>query len=458
MALTDEDYTFLQQVHEQFADVELEPDDPRREPLHDDSRDDPVRQMLGAIRFSVVESIQLFSGFRGSGKTTELFRLRRELEKAGALVLYADAMKYLNAAEPVVIADMLMVLAGAFGDALAEHKDMKHDIAAESFWDRLKHFLTHTEVAISGVEARTEYISPGRAVLGGISAGLNIKAEIKAGSSFRQNLQKFLDGHILALKGEVDAFIESGVEAIHRKFGPARKIVFIFDSLEQLRVNRSEQGDLIRGIEHLFTVHIDKLTLPYIHAIYTVPPWLPVLVPLDPPPKVLPTPHLWNNDPERSVYEPAWMVFRHLFRRRIDDAQIARLFGPGGASVGGPIDRLIAASAGQVRDLLRMMRDLLQRLTILPATADVVDSVIAQTRRGMLPLALDDAQWLREVSETRNLALASADEHSVERIGRFIDTHRVLYFVNDSAWYDVHPLIRAEIDRVIGAAAQRAAP
>ena len=52
MALTDEDYTFLQQVHEQFADVELEPDDPRREPLHDDSRDDPVRQMLGAIRFS----------------------------------------------------------------------------------------------------------------------------------------------------------------------------------------------------------------------------------------------------------------------------------------------------------------------------------------------------------------------------------------------------------------------
>jgi len=456
MALTDDDYAFLQQIHDRFADVELEPDDPRREPLHDDSRDDPVRQMLGAIRFSVVESVQLFSGFRGTGKTTELFRLRRELEKAGALVLYADAMQYLNAAEPVVISDMLMVLAGAFSDALAEHKDMKHDIAAESFWGRLTHFLTHTEIAVSGMDAKAEYVSPGRAVLGGISAGLNIKAEIKAGSSFRQNLQKFLDGHILALKGEVDAFMESGVEAIHRKFGPEKKIVFIFDSLEQLRVSRTDQADLIRGIEQLFTVHIDKLTLPYIHAIYTVPPWLPVLVPLDPPPKILPTTHLWNNDTDRSRYEPAWSVFRHLLRRRIGEEDIARLFGPEGAADGGPVDRLIAASAGHVRDLLRMMRDLLQRLATLPATSGAVDSVINQTRRGMLPLALDDAQWLREVSETRNLALPSADERSVERVSRFIDTHRVIYFVNDSAWYDVHPLIREEIDRVIGAAAKRA--
>lgn len=54
----------------------------------------------------------MFSGFRGSGKTTELFRLKKSLEESGYVVLYGDALKYLNPAQEIDISDLLIVLAG----------------------------------------------------------------------------------------------------------------------------------------------------------------------------------------------------------------------------------------------------------------------------------------------------------------------------------------------------------
>jgi hypothetical protein len=102
--------------------------------------DDPVQQISTPIDFDGLESIRLFSGFRGSGKTTELLRLKRRLEAQGYFVLYADAPKYVNAAEPIDITDLLMVLAGAFSDALEDRLGV--DNTRETYWDRLWAFLT----------------------------------------------------------------------------------------------------------------------------------------------------------------------------------------------------------------------------------------------------------------------------------------------------------------------------
>lgn len=457
MALTKEELDFLRATHRQLADKPLEPTDPLREPIHEVLDDaDPVLLMQRHVDFNDVQSLQLFSGFRGAGKTTELFRLRGELRKQGYVVLYADAMEYVNPAEPVDIADMLMVIAGAFSDTLAKHPDFGTDIARESFWDRLKNFLTRTELRISGADARADYSSPGKAVLGGISAGLNIKAEIKTASSFRQNLQKFLSGHLVELKNEVDLFIEEGVKTVRAKHGEDAQIVFIFDSLEQLRGSFLTWKDVIRSVEQLFSVHIDRLRLPYVHTIYAVPPWLKFVLPSEAPMTVLPTVHLWDNAPDRPRSKRAWSVFQHLIQRRLKSDGIDRLFGPNGAAAGGPLDRLIGACGGHVRDLLRLMQETLKRATTLPVTSQVLDSVINATRRDLLPIALDDARWLRDIAESRDAAMPNTDERSVERLSNFLDTHRVIYFVNGSAWYDVHPLIRDEILRVIEAAERTA--
>lgn len=66
-----------------------------------------------------------FPGFGGAGKTTELFGLKQRLESPNGLVLYADALSYINPAGPIDVSDL--VLAGAYGEKL---KDRQAAVAA----------------------------------------------------------------------------------------------------------------------------------------------------------------------------------------------------------------------------------------------------------------------------------------------------------------------------------------
>jgi len=115
MPLSPSDRAFLRQLYANLADEALEPDSRFYEPVYQRlGLEDPVQEISTRIDFDGVESIRLFSGFRGSGKTTELHRLQRVLEERGYFVLYADALNYVNAAEPIEITNLLMVMAGAF--------------------------------------------------------------------------------------------------------------------------------------------------------------------------------------------------------------------------------------------------------------------------------------------------------------------------------------------------------
>jgi hypothetical protein len=166
---------------------------------------------------------------------------------------------------------------------------------------------------------------------------------------------------------------------------------------------------------------------------------------------ILPTVHLWNNDAARSHFEPGWKIYRSLVNRRLSDDGAARLFGPDKPRAQESIDRLIGACGGHVRDLLRLLQAAVYRADALPVTERVLNSVINAARRDFLPIALDDAKWLAAIAQRRDPALLAIDERSVERLSNFLDTHRVIYFVNGAAWYDTHPLIREEVARVVEA-------
>ena len=104
-------------VYRQVEDRPLEAGDPRYQPPYDHPGcEDPIRLLQNDIEYADTEGLNLFSGFRGSGKTTELFRLRQRLSDLGYVVLYADALQYINPALPIEISGMLIVLAGAFSD------------------------------------------------------------------------------------------------------------------------------------------------------------------------------------------------------------------------------------------------------------------------------------------------------------------------------------------------------
>ena len=71
-----------------------------------------------------------------------------------------------------------------------------------------------------------------------------------------------------------------------------------------------------------------------------------------------------------------------------------------------------------------------------------MERVITAARRDFLPIAVDDARLLHDISLKQNLEPDTLDENSIERLSRFFNTHLVMYFEDGQPWYDTHPLIR----------------
>lgn len=140
MPLTPDDKNFLKAIYNNLKPEQaLQPGDPRYEPVYErPGCDKPTEELLRKIQLSDGESTLYFSGFRGSGKTTELYRLSEQLRQQGYVVLYADAVRYINPAPPIATSELLIALAGVFSEALHEQGI---DIAGETYWTRHYNWL-----------------------------------------------------------------------------------------------------------------------------------------------------------------------------------------------------------------------------------------------------------------------------------------------------------------------------
>jgi hypothetical protein len=449
MPLTGEERLLLKTIYQRLeGNTPLKPSDKDYVELYQPiygrpDCEDPVELMQLHIEMSSVESIQLFSGFRGAGKTTELFRLKQQLESESCVVLYADALEYIGQSDEVDIVTLLVALAGAFSDALKN--ELQVDLLGESYWSRLSNFLSKFNVDISQF---------------GIGVGLDIKMSLSSSPTFRQKLEEALASRVFELKNHVDKFVEDGVKAIREARGDDARIVFLFDSLEQVRGSRSNEQAVIRSVERLFADNYPKmLKLPSVHAVYTVPPWLQFSAPgiTQSNVNLIPAVRCWNNDPERSEYREGCDVLYSLIKRRFGDAGFKRCFGEEAGDYNPLAKKVIDASGGHFRDLLTLLRESLLRAKSLPVTEKVIDAAISAVRSRFLPIAIDDARWLHQISNLRSTELPGTDAESVSRLTRFLDTHFVLYFKDESQWYDIHPLVREEVEAIVGRHGEAAA-
>ena len=446
MTLTDIDEKLLRDAYRRLADEPLQPDDPFYEPIYARLEgEDPVAKLRKRIEWATVESLQLFSGFRGTGKTTELFRLRRELETKGYVVLYANALDYLSPSEEVDIVTMLMSVAGAFGEQL--NKLPGGQSLTESFWERIANYLKNTSLEITEVTPKFEASTPAKAILGDLKAGLDLKVALKTAPTFRQKLQDFLSNRLGELKHQVNAFVEEGVQRIHEQKKDV-PVVFLFDQFEQLRGSRSNEQSVIHSVERLFANHLGMLRLPLVHVIYTVPPWLQFALPGAFSIETLPCVRLWNNDAERTPYARGRDLLLDAIIKRFGPETFARVFGPSPA--GNTLaNRLVTSSGGHFRDLLRLFRETVVLIStwrpVLPVASEVLDRAVINVRNEYLPIAVEDARWLEQIGQRRDTALPDSKPESIGRLSRFLDTHLVLYLTNGKDWYDLHPLVRDEV-------------
>jgi hypothetical protein len=414
------EFQFLKRFFQSATDQPLEAGDPRYVPLYSDStvlRDDPVSLLARAIRFSAGQSIQLLSGFRGTGKTTELKRLESMLVEDGYKVVFLNMDLYVNTSGPIDVSDFLMAVAGAFGEALSAPEHLARDMTREGYWERLAAFFSRTSITLPDVSA----------------AG--IKANLKNDPTFRQDLQRRMEGHLGALVADVRKFFEDSIKALKSRHGDETEAVLLVDSLEHIRGTYTNARQVQESVETLFAGHADKLKLPNLHVVYTVPPYLKarsmnlgMLYGLG---AVQVFPAIKVRDHQGVVHLPGVGALKDVVEKRgdsgrlLDDAQL---------------ERIVLTSGGNIRDLLRLLSEIIRRAKSLPVSAEVVGDAIDQMKTEFLPIADADAVWLAQIASTHVAALENMDR--LPDLTRFFDTHVVLCYRDGPEWYDVHPLIK----------------
>ena len=430
--MTPDERNFLRDFFRQVSDQPIRPEDPRYIPLYEYPElagDDPVELMARAIEWTPGGSVQLLSGYRGTGKSTELMRLAQRLEQSGFLVFRCDIEDYLNMSVPVDICDFLMAISGAFGDAVAEGNFLDDHPMHEGYWKRFANFLTRTE--LKDVSA-----SIGIPVaLGSDVVSANIKANLKSDPTFKKRLQEHMAGHLGALVNDVHGYFESCVNALKKRLGDEREVVLLVDSIEHFRGTYINAQEVQSSVEDLFVSHSERLHLPHLHVVYTVPPYLKIrygnLGALYEPGGVRMLPALKLRNRKGELSREGYDAMERVVDARGDWQQ---LLGRRSA-----LDRLIRNSGGHLRDLLRLLAEVLRRANELPVPDSTVDAAINQVRTEFLPIADDDARWLAGIARSHQTVLPNTDR--LPDLARFFDTHLALCYRNGEEWYDVHPLI-----------------
>ncbi|NBC13900.1 MAG: hypothetical protein GVY09_11255, partial [Gammaproteobacteria bacterium] len=105
----------------------LEPDDPYYvEILQATPEKDPVLMLWQRLDWSESESVNLLTGFRGNGKSTELRRLKRLLTgRSGACVFLVDMADFLLMTKPLELSDFVLSLMTALGQAVERESGLK---------------------------------------------------------------------------------------------------------------------------------------------------------------------------------------------------------------------------------------------------------------------------------------------------------------------------------------------
>jgi hypothetical protein len=159
---------------------------------------------------------------------------------------------------------------------------------------------------------------------------------------------------------------------------------------------------------------------------------------------------LWKNDAKRTKVAAGWKIMQRVVERRFTRAGMQRYFGKATRSGSfGLADKLISASGGHFRDLIQLLRETVLRAAEHPITLATVEASINNLRTSYRPTNLVDAQLLKQIGQHRDCMLKDLTAESLQRITFFLDTHCALILRNGEEWYDIHPLIRDDVEEII---------
>ncbi len=374
----------------------------------------------------------MFSGPRGSGKTTELLRFQKELEEYGFEAFVVDVLEYVNPSSPIDITQFLL----AFGLSFAEQVSEKYPDLVDSEGDfdgRFVRFVKRLNLSlnIGGVEVAASADGFSLAAAGQ-RVELDLKREMKGSEAFVSELRNRLSFHLGELRLEVANFCAELASKISQN-----PVVFIIDSMEKFRGTTANEAEVQASVEALFVHHAEKLVFENLHVVYTVPPFLRILHPsfamhFGGIVRVVAAPKVRNADGS-PIGGESFENFRIMLNRRVP---MGSLFADAVS-----VDRLIDMSGGNLRDLVRLTKESITiaaaRRVEAPLGPEIAELAIEALKREYTFTA-EDRDFLRKIHAQGHLR--DVTEEEVPRFARLLDTEVSLGHLNGSEWFEVHPL------------------
>jgi DNA polymerase III delta prime subunit len=385
---------------------------------------------------------QLYAGHRGTGKSTELLRLKKYLEERKCHVVYFAADEGDIDPEDAQYTDILIACTRHLLENLKQADRRIFLPWLEARWQDL------IDLALTEIKFDDLKLEIGAKATNNVSELFaKLSTSIRAIPSERQKIRDKLNAHTVTLLQTLQAFI---ADAKRKLPDGKEQLVVIVDNLDRVVPIRREDGRT--NHEEIFIDRAEQLRGLGCHVIYTIPISIAYsrandLANLyDREPSVLPITSI--NTPDGKPYEEGRQELQDLIAKRVHrHASEAKLF-PDVFESEAVLLRLCEMSGGHVRDLLRLVRTAFDYIDELPLTKEAVDLAITGTRDTYRRSVEDEKEWkvLAQVSRD-NILSGEAVIYRKLLFSRCILQYAFLGANEDGEadlliWYDVHPLIR----------------
>jgi hypothetical protein len=366
---------------------------------------------------------QLFTGHIGCGKSTELQKLKTELEQQGFHVVYFESSQVLEMAD-VDVTDILLAIARQVTESLeAVQIKLRPGYLANLVTDIAE--LLQTPVELSGEFS-----------VGIAKIAAKTKDSPKLRSQLRQYLEPRTNGILEAINKEIFA------PATERLKQQGKKgLVVIIDNLDRLDNSVKPTGS--RQPEYLFVDRGEQLNQLNCHVVYTIPLFLifsnalgRLTTRFGRDPKVLPMVPVQVRQGSECK-EGMALLQQMILARAFPDVNelqrinlISEVFDSRDT-----LERLCRVSGGHARNLLMLLVRCLER-DDPPLSRDCIEGVIRQ-RRNELSLAIteDEWEWLRQVAQQKSLR----GEEKYQTLVR--DMFVFEYRDSQGSWFDINPIL-----------------
>lgn len=405
---------------------------PANDPAYVDCRavrgDGDVLKDLGTrIRRSSKKTHQLYSGHRGAGKSTELLRLKADLEQKGCFVVYFAADAEDVNTEDVQYSDILLACTRHLIENLnaADPQPLLRWLG--SCWGEIKDLL-QSEISLDKLSLELQ-----------LKQFAKLTASLKAEPTARHKIREAVNRHTTTLIASLNQFIADGQRSLPQN----AQLVVIADNLD--RITPVPQAHGRTNHEEIFLDRCEQLKALDCHVVYTVPialvysQWANDLKENYGKPGLLPMVMVKNRD--GSVCDAGLVVMKQLIERRVRLYSPTRNLETQIFDAPETLERLCLMSGGHVRELMLLMQEAINRTEQLPITGQAVQRAITEIR-----------DIYRRTPRTEEWALLAQVAHS-QQIDNEPAYRNLLFnrcvleyrYFDDAGekqpWYTVHPLI-----------------